>query len=173
MTYPPPSVPVFPAGYGPLPADFNTWIQAPFGFLTAQTVLRVQQSTGQGPFGTNTFNTITYDTVLEDPFSGWDSGSSKYTVPFTGWYEITLGHSISTINTITEAVPYITGTTQYEMVELSNVSSTEGGTSASILLPLIGGEDTIRGQLWTSAAASIDVSAPGRYPWLEVTFISQ
>jgi hypothetical protein len=172
MTYPPPPVPVFPAGYGPLPADFNTWIQAPFGFLTAQTVLRVQQSAAQGPFSTTSFNTITFNTVLEDPFSGWNASSHKYVVPFTGWYEITLGYSISTINTITEGVIYITGTTQYELSEITNVSSTEGGGGASIILPLIGGEDYVQGQLWTSAASSIDVSAAGRLPWMEIVFVS-
>jgi hypothetical protein len=178
VTLSPPLVPVFPAGYGPLPADFDTWVQDTFGFITAQVVFRAEQHTTQS-LSSAAFTTITYDTILEDPYGGWSATSTSsqaahsWLAPFTGWYEITLNHSISTVTTVTEAVPYISATTQWEMSEVSCTSSTEGGTGASLLVSMVGGSDYVQGQAWSSAAASIDVSAAGRYPWMEITFISQ
>lgn len=169
MTLSPPLIPVFPAGYGPLPADFDTWVQGSFGFLTAQVVFRAEMRTTQT---LNGFTPILYDTILEDPYSGWNASSHVWTAPFSGWYEVTLGHSIATATVITEAVPEISGTT-YEMSEVSATSSTEGGTGASLLASMVGGIDYVQGVAWTSASVSIDVSSAGRYPWLECTFLSQ
>jgi len=169
MSLSPPLIPVFPAGYGPLPADFDTWVQDSFGFLTAQVVFRAEQHTTQT---LNGFTPITYDTILEDPYSGWNAFTGEWLAPFSGWYEITLGHSIATATVITEAVPEISGTL-YEMSEVTCTSSNEGGTSASLLASMVGGIDYVRGVAWTSASVSIDVSSEGRVPWIEVSFISQ
>ena len=169
MTLSPPLIPVFPAGYGPLPSDFDTWVQASFGFLTAQVVFRAEMRTTQT---LNGFTPILYDTILEDPYSGWNASSHVWTAPFSGWYEVTLNHSIATATVITEAVPEISGTT-YEMSEVTCTSSTEGGTGASLLASMVGGIDYVQGVAWTSASVSIDVSSAGRYPWLECTFLSQ
>ena len=167
--YSPPSIPVFPAGFSPQAPDMDNWIQDSFGFLTAQVVFRAEQHTTQT---LNGFTPISYDTILEDPWSGWNASSFVWLAPFSGWYEVTLGHSIATATVITEAVPEISGIT-YEMSEVTCTSSTEGGTSSSLLASMVGGIDYVQGVAWTSASVSIDVSAPGRYPWLECTFISQ
>ena len=167
--YSPPSIPVFPAGFSPQASDMNNWIQDSFGFLTTQVVFRAEQHTSQSLSG---FTLIEYDTVLEDPWGGWNGSTFAWLAPFTGWYEITLQHSISTAVTITEAVPLISYA-PYEMSEVTCTSSTEGGTGASLLISLIGGIDTVQGEAWTSASVSIDVSAPGRYPSIEISYISQ
>ena len=167
--YSPPLIPVFPAGFAPQASDMNNWIQDSFGFLTAQVVFRAEMRTTQV---LNGFTPILYDTVLEDPYSGWNASSHVWTAPFSGWYEVTLNHSIATATVITEAVPEISGTT-YEMSEVSCTSSTEGGTGASLLASMVGGIDFVQGVAWTSASVSIDVSSAGRVPWIEVTFISQ
>jgi len=173
-TLPPPQIPVFPAGFGPLPADFNNWVQATLGFCTAGLLLRAEQQAGGGQAITaSTFTSITYDTVLEDPYQGWDPVNHKYVVPYTGWYEITMGYSIVSASATIEAVPIISGTTRYELSELTCVSNTLGGAGASLVVPLIGGIDSVRGQAWSSANVTTDTTAAGRFPWLEVTYISQ
>ena len=56
--------------------------------------------------------TIGFDTVAEDPYSGWDSGTFLWTPPagYSGWYQATL-----TVRTVTVAAnvnlrPLLAGT---------------------------------------------------------------
>jgi hypothetical protein len=168
----PPMPPVFPAGYGPYYEDFEGWIENTFGFLTSQIVFRAQQQTAQSlPAGQ--FTVISYDTVLEDPYGGWQAGSDSWQAPYSGWYLITVQHSYTGGAAISEAAVIVSGGTPYEMSEVTGSSLTEGGAGASLLTSLVGGADTVQGVAWINATLNTDVSAPGRYPSIEITFVSQ
>lgn len=172
MTTPdPPDIPVFPAGHGPVTADFNNWIQTPFIFCTNGIMLRVEQRSSQS-ISTTTFTTITFDTVLEDPYSGWGSGAHKWTAPFSGWYQITLGWSVRLTSTVAGAAINITGVVN-EFSQVLNTSTTMGGAGCSFITSLLGGIDTVAGTAWSQFATTTDTTSAGRFPWMEITFVSQ
>ena len=169
--YAPPAVPGFPAGYGPLPADFNTWVQATLGFLTTSVVFRAEQTSAQ-TIGTG-LTTLTFDTVLEDPYSGWAPGTNRWTAPYTGLYHVTVSCSIATAAIIFQTSLEVTGTTQYETTDVTLSGLTLGGGNAAAIVPLIGGSDYVTGIAQASSSSPTDVSSPGRFPTMEIAFISQ
>jgi hypothetical protein len=172
MPLAPPPVPVFSAGAGYLPAGLNTLVQSSLGFQTAGIVFRAVQKTTQA-ITASTFTTLTMDTVLEDPYSGWNSGSNEWLAPFTGWYEITMAWSCGAAAATIEAVIAISGL-QYELEEVTVASAITGGAGASLgPVPLVGGQDFVQAQAWSSAGVSTSTASNGRQPWLEITFVSQ
>lgn len=174
MTMPtPPSTPVFPAGYSPVPSDFDGWVQNDLGFLTGSVVFRGKQTVQQPITPGGTFVVLSLDTVLEDPYSGWVPSLNRWEAPFTGWYEVTVFASVATQAVILQTAVDITNAIQYIGSGLTLNSSTLGGGCTSVLVPMIGGTDYIQAQAETSAAADTDVSSQGRQPSMEITFVSQ
>jgi hypothetical protein len=172
---PPPAVPVFPAGYGPLPADFNGWVQAPLGFLTGQVVFRGAQTVTQS-YTAGSNNVIRYDTVNEDPYAGWNGSPSWWWLaPYTGWYEIIVTVSLAATTNYAQAAIFVTGgTQQYISSEHQGPAGTFGGAGAYAIVALTGGVDYVQGIVMpVTSTVSNDVSAPGRYPRLTISYLSQ
>lgn len=92
MTIPVPSVPNFLAGSGPQQSDFQSlWVNAA-AFFQQRVIFRASQTastTTLPPSGA--FTTVKYDTVIEDPYSGWSASAHNWTAPvgYSGWYQIT------------------------------------------------------------------------------------
>jgi hypothetical protein len=169
--YSPPAVPQFPAGFGPLPANFDAWVQAPFGFLTDLVVFRAERHASQSISAT-TYTPIQYDTILEDPFAGWAATvANAWTAPFTGWYEICVTAQVSTSSVVMSAGAQITGSVVYRLDQLSTPTM-PGGVTTSYTSAMVGGSDYVQGIAWTSIAAALSATA-GRYSSVEITFLSE
>ncbi len=92
MTTPDPSVPDFLAGSGPQQSDMQSLWVNPAAFFQQRVIFRASQTAGVTNLpGAGTYTTIAYDTILEDPYSGWSSGAHNWTAPagYSGWYQAT------------------------------------------------------------------------------------
>jgi hypothetical protein len=170
VTYPPPPVPDFPAGYGPYATDFDSWVQAPFGFLTNNVVFRAERHASQ-TLTASTNVTIEYDTILEDPFGGWNATSYWWLAPYTGWYLVTLTATCSVVSGIIEALIGTPETLQRGSLTSMN-SSVFGGASASQVVPLTGGYDYVYGCTNVNASTTTN-TVDGRYSTMEITYVSE
>lgn len=169
-----PVAPDFIAGYGPLPADFNAWVQAPFTFLTSKVVFRAQMQGGTSLSAGST--QVYWDTILEDPYGGWSAGAGTWTCPAgcSGWYEVTM--SAWTANPgvttdVAESILYLNGSIYSEMSASWGVDGHATGTSGSVPVSLYGGQDSISGWIYSSAAVSTP-TVNGQWPTIEVVWIS-
>lgn len=169
----PPSTPVFPAGYSPVPADFDSWVQGDLGFLTGSIVFRGKQTVQQAITPAATFVVLSLDTVLEDPYSGWNASLNRWAAPYTGWYEVTVFSSVATQAVILQTAVELTNTQQFIGSGFTQLAATLGGGSTSQIVPMIGGTDYVQAMAWTSAASDTDVSSQGRQPSMEITYVSQ
>jgi hypothetical protein len=171
--YAPPAIPVFPAGYGPLPSDMDNWIQSPLGFQTQGIVFRAERHASQSLAAPGN-TTILWDTVLEDPYSGYSSGSGEWTAPYSGYYAVSvtivvtpglganIGAGITTIETVYKTSAALTS------------SALAGGASAAQLVPAVGGVDYIAGFGYSSSGSTITTSTVnGLYSSMEISFVSQ
>jgi hypothetical protein len=170
MTGSPPAVPQFATGYGYLPSDFDNLIQVPLTFLTTGIIFRAEQHAGQAlTGGSNTV--IQYNTILEDPYAGWSATAYTYTVPYTGWYEITVTGTMTVTGTPIEVLiktPESTISGGAHPV----LASYPGMASCSQTLPLTGGEDTVQGVTLVSTSTNTN-TVNGRYSTIEISFVSQ
>jgi len=177
MPYSPVATPNFPAGYPATPANFTTWVQDSLGFATAGTMFRGQRVAAQSLSAT-TYNIIDFDTIAEDPYSGWSATSTgsqaafSYLVPFTGWYQILVTACIATLSTTLGAAISITGNaTQLLQAEVLVSNQNTGGATGTVTLPLTGGFDYVQGQAWVGNAATTNTTST--FPTtMEILFIS-
>lgn len=173
MSIQPPDIPVFPAGYAPLGTDMDNWVQTPFTFLTTGIMFRAERAASQSISAT-TFTVVQYDTVLEDPYGGWNSGSHEWVAPADGWYEITVTSMVSAVNGVLIGAIAITGTNPtYESTEIPIFTSAFGGGSAQALVYLVGGVDNVQGSVWCSVAATTPTTNEGRFPSMQISYVSQ
>jgi hypothetical protein len=170
VLYAPPAIPQFAAGYPYLPSDFNNLVQAPLAFLTTGIFFRAEQHTAQ-PITATTFTVVAYDTITEDPYSGWNATFSRWLAPYTGWYQITVDDNITSTPDILAGV-FITGTTRYDLAQ-QQPGLGAGGVSASVILPLVGGTDYVQSRVWVNPGATLDTNTPGRYSSMEISYVSQ
>jgi hypothetical protein len=176
-TYSPPSVPVFPAGYGPQALDFYNWWYQTAGFLQTGVVFRASQATTATSLpDSGAATTIEFDTVAEDPYSGWDSGTYLWTPPagYSGWYQATLTVRTADVGTDVDLRALLAGT--YD-INLSTVmgATTGGGCEGTFIVYLVGGQDTVGGaaELLNSGSAVDTSIASGRQSTLELVLVSQ
>jgi hypothetical protein len=175
---PPPVSPVFPAGYGPLPADFETWVRRSFRYCCEQAVFRGVATTGQS-LPAATFTPLTFGSVLEDPWGGWSATSTgtqaanSWLAPWTGLYRVTFRYLTGAVSTAYHdpAIGVSGISPWYEAGGVLAPTAIGGGGEASILVPLIGGTDYVQALAWCSAAATTDASAPGRCSSVEITSV--
>ena len=179
MTNPLPApLPLFPAGYAPSASDFDTWITYPLRFCTSSVVFMVEQTVQQS-FPQNTATTVVYDTVLYDPYGGWRSATNYWVAPYTGWYLVTATvslHSLSAGGALFQVALDVSNSAKYVGADLQSEATTVSGAFITAMVPMTGGEDWV-GTVMTAAGSvatyETDTSAPGRYPAMEVTFLSQ
>jgi len=175
---PPTAVPVFVAGYEPVPSDFDGWVQTPFTFLTAGTVYRGVQEVPGGQALAAGSNVLSYDTVPEDPYGGWSAvatssqPANSWLVPYTGTYEITVTASSSSAGWIGAGVQVSGGTAETGQNVPTPSGSPSGVSSATVTVQLTGGVDYIQGVLNCSASGSTDTATAGLQPSMEITYVS-
>ena len=174
MTGTDPVVPAFPAGYGPLPADFNGWVQAPFQFLTTRVVFRAEYH-GVTTLTGSLYNTVPYDTILEDPYSGWNASSHVWACPAgcSGLYEVSmtgLGASAGNATTAFEVALYLDGSLYYEASTDWAVNGHASGTCGTTVVSMIGGVDSVSGRIWTNTTVNTTGTA-GQYPTIEIMWL--
>jgi hypothetical protein len=176
-TFSPPSVPVFPAGYGPQAEDFYNWWYQTASFLQAGVVFRASQTTTATVLpDSGAATTIGFDTVAEDPYSGWDSGTFLWTPPagYSGWYQATLNVRTANVAVNVDLRPLLAGTYGYQLSTI--MGATFGaGAGGTYIVYLVGGQDTIGGacQLLNSDA-NVDTSiTAGQQSTFELVWISQ
>lgn len=167
----PPSLPVFPPGYGPVAEDFENWVQQSLGYCCTGTVFRAEQHATQA-ISASTFTPIAYDTVLEDPFKGWSAVATSaqpaysWLVPWDATYRITFRYLQNSLSALHGHDPAfgISGT----------VPAQEGGAvpgaggDATMLLPLIAG-DYVQFLAWCNVSMNTSAGGAGQYASVEIT----
>lgn len=173
MTYPAPVVPAFTAGDAPDVLDFTSLIVDTLGFCAASVIFRGEQRSSQSTGAGSTISQLLLDTVLEDPYGGWDPSAMEWTAPYDAWYEITVGASVGATagNPYIAAAAIISGT-RYELDSPQTFSGNSGGAVGSVIAWMTGGADTLQAAILSTITTSTDTSNPGRYPFLEVSFAS-
>jgi hypothetical protein len=177
-TYSPPLVPVFPAGYGPQASDFDTWWYQNASFFQNRIVFRADQenaATSLPDSGAST--TIAYDTVLEDPYSGWNASTHLWTPPagYSGWFQVTVTIRTVALGTLVGLRPALTGTWTYHLDSVQGASAGGAGASATFRVYLTGAQDNAGGacQLLNSGSAVNTSLTAGQRSTLEIVWISQ
>ena len=176
QVYSPPAIPAFPAGYGPLASDMDTWVQATLGFYAQGILFRGIQAVSES-LTSGSFKTLSWDTVLEDPtgsYSATATGSqsaNSFLAPWTGWYEITFGWSYGPAGlTDSQSALLIDGTTSYHLGQIGLAQACGLG---SFIIPLVGTVDYVEMQAFVSSSGlSTTVSAAGLQPACEISFVS-
>ena len=177
-TYGPPAVPVFNAGAGPSAAGLNTrWYQNA-AFLQNKVVFRASQTTTATSLpDSSVATTIGFDTVAEDPYSGWDSGTFLWTPPagYSGWYQATLTIRTVTLANNTDLRPLLAGTYAYTLACVMGSSSNGAGAEGTFTVYLVGGQDSVGGacQLLNSGAAKNTSLTAGQQSAFELVWVSQ
>ena len=173
MTGLPPAVPVFPAGYAPLPADFNSWVQAPFQALTSRVVFRAAKTTAQTlAAGTNT--AIAFNSIIEDPYSGWNSGTNTWTPPaaWSGTYVVSAGIFVAGTTGVRLAVSVgLNGSSLYTLCSAWANTSPSNAVCGEAPVQLVGGQDQISVLGFASAAVAVGTAA-GQQCTVEITWYS-
>lgn len=177
-TWAAPSVPVFPAGYGPAQSDLDTWIYQTFGFLQTRVVFRASQTaTATSLPDTGAAATIQFDTVAEDPYSGWDGSTHLWTPPegYSGWYQATLLVRTVTLADNVDLRPLLAGTYGYQLSCVMGASAYGAGASGTFIVYLVGGQDAIGGacELLNSGSAVNTSLTSGQQSALELVWLSQ
>lgn len=165
-----PALPNLVTGYGPQQGDLYSLVTSPLAFAQQRTVFRATQSATTTTLpSSGAATTIKYDTVLEDPYEAWSTGTFAWAVPFTGWYQVTftVGTGTAPANTI-----------------LAVYSGNDARPAASLVLPSTGGsvqgiayvygtagQDSITVQAAVLNSASNVSTSTSLIPTLEITYL--
>lgn len=180
MTTPTPQVPYYISGANPQQGDIYSLVTNPMSFYQQRMVLRVRQTvtgTSLPAAGTNTV--IAFDTVDEDPYSGWSSGSHSWTPPagFSGWFAVTIslfgpsnGHNNIFLATSVSMAGFGSGVLGVLPVLGATVP---GGVAGMVWGYLIGGQDAVQGfgQIINSAAAFVLGTTTGQQSSMEIIWL--
>lgn len=170
-----PVVPYFQAGFAPLNSDFDQWIQAPNAFLASKVVFRAELTNALALINGDTL--IPFDSILEDPFSGWASGSSEWLCPagYTGTYDVALTISCQPQGPqpVLQARVGVNSAAQEFTVDKAWVpaSSVPGIASGSCQVQLYGGTDSVQGYAHLSATGNA-VTTAGQRCQMTITWTS-
>jgi hypothetical protein len=179
-TYGPPSVPGFPAGFGPQATDFGTWVFRNFAFFQNGVVLRASQATTATTLPDTAVSTkIAYDSILEDPYSGWNASTHLWTPPagYSGWYQVTVTIRTATLADLVNLQPALAGTWTYGLgiLQAQGAGTPGGGASGTFTVYLTGGQDTVGGAcgLYNSGSNVSTSLTAGQQSALEIVWVSQ
>ena len=165
-------VPSFPAGYGPVPTDFDSWVQAPLAALTSRVVFRAAKTNSQTLAAGN--NTIQFNSIIEDPFSGWNATTYTWTPPaaWSGTYIVragivtggTAGGRIGVLIGLNGSALYTLDTT-WTSPSIANAACGEAPVQ------LVGGQDQV--SILGYSTVGVNVGTPaGEQCTVEVTWYS-
>jgi hypothetical protein len=177
-TWPAPAVPVFAAGAAPTETVMDGLWYNFAGFAQTGVVLRVSQSSAATSLpDTGAVTKIGYDTVAEDPYSGWSASSHEWTPPtgYSGWYQATVTIRTVTLSNLVDLRPALAGTYTYNLTTVQGSSSAGAGACATFTVYLIGGQDTLGAacQLLNSGSNVNTSLTAGQQSTLEIVYLSQ
>lgn len=177
-TWPAPSVPVFPAGYGPTQTDLDNWWYNVAGFLQQGVVFRASQTSAATSLPDSGASTlIHFDTVAEDPYSGWDDSTYLWTPPagYSGWYQATLLVRTAEVGADVDLRPLLAGTYGQALATAQGTTGFGAGVSGTYAVYLVGGQDTIGGACeLLNSSANVDTSTTaGQVSTFELVWLSQ
>ena len=176
-----PSVPAFLAGFGPQQGDFTSLWTNPATFFQGRVVFRATQTSGATTIPhSGAEATIAFNNIIEDPYSGWSSGSHSWTPPsgYSGWYQVLLTVWVTGAST-TDVVltPAVTtplfGGASFPLTNIA-IGTTPSAAEAPAIVYLAGGQDSVKGQASVanaSADLTTDVTA-GQNSSLEILWLS-
>ena len=174
-----PQVPIFPAGYAPLPSDFNGWIQAPMQFLTSKVVFSAELTTGT-TLTNGTGVVLPFNSSIYDPLGGWNGTSHEWLCPagYSGTYEVTVTVSSASNSDTTSAVQALvavnTPTLEYAVGKSAVPSGSSALASGSMLVQLYGGVDYVQGLGFFAASSgnSSVITTAGQRCQIAITWVS-
>jgi hypothetical protein len=184
MTTPLPSLPDFLAGFGPQQSDLQSlWVNAA-AFFQQRVVFRASQTgTITNLPNSGAFATIAYDTILEDPYSGWSSGAHNWTPPagYSGWYQVTAtvfvqAPGVAGVGLKLQTLAASTGSGT--LVTVIVPSATVGAAEATWYVYLTGGQDAVSVQAGVQNAGTIiggvntNDTPSGQLSTMELSWIS-
>jgi hypothetical protein len=181
MPQPVPAVPQAPAGWHPVQADLDLWITDSFSFLSQPANFRAQLQGVQSLAG-GAFNVLHYDTVLEDPYTGWSAVATGSQPAYSwlcpagcaGWYEAsvtvqTASQGAGTANQLLGAIALNGTLWQYASDDWA-AASAPSGSSGPAQVPMLPGDYL---QVWAFTTQNVSTPATaGQYPALELTWVS-
>lgn len=175
-TFPPPTVPVFPAGYQPQQADFTAWWYDNLGFFQTKVVLRARQATAATSLpASGAITPIVYDTIDEDPFAGWSVSQNGWIPPagYSGWYQVTITLFTNPVPTGAAIRALIGGSNSFDLATNPASSVHTGGAEGQSTVYLIGGQDLVRGSgsLLNSASAVTTSILGGQQSSMEIVWL--
>jgi len=169
----PQSVPFWPAGYQADTELFNNLGQQTLGWLANRFMFRATRNAAQG-IVSNTNTLITYDTILEDPYSGWQTlQPAGWTVPFTGWYEITTTSTNTGAAVFLATGANISGLYNFFSADILTSASFAGGSHGTYTVQLNGGTDYVSGFIYSGNGGSTTGSTNGFRCSIEILYLSQ
>jgi hypothetical protein len=155
---PPPGGPVIPAGLAvhgsQLTADLNQLITNPVLFAATGIFARLRQAAGTQTLTAGAATMVAYDTVDEDPYSGWSATATATQAAWSwqppagcsGWFHVHLTVSLGTVpsDAVLRPVVYVTGQPQFA-VETAKAPNVPQVATGSALVYAVGGADYIQG----------------------------
>jgi hypothetical protein len=171
-----PSVPDFLAGVGPQQSDMQSlWVNAATFYRTRVVFRATQTSTATTIPDTGAYTTIAFDTILEDPYSGWNATSHHWQAPagYSGWYLATACVFVVTAPVQSIIAINILGSAQVEPASAISCTGQAGVTCADYAF-LAGGQDalTVQGALLNSSSSVTTSLNTGYTSTFEVLWIS-
>ena len=174
-----PVIPFFPAGFKPLHTDFDGWIQAPLSFLTSKVLFRAELTNALS-LTNNVAAVIPFNSILEDPLSGWQAGSSQWLCPagYSGLYSVTLTVSSgpNASNPVIQARVGIDTSAFVYTVDKAWVpggGSVPGIASGAVPVQLFGGQDAVQGIAFLIGANGDVSTTAGQRCEITICWISQ
>lgn len=181
MPQPAPPVPQVPAGWGPVQADMDLWVTNSFSFLSQPANLRASRAAAQ-PLTGGSFNVVQFDTIAEDPYSGWSATTTANQPAWSwlcpagcgGWYEASLSAQAAsqgsgTTNQLVAAIALNGTVYQYGSDDWAPASA-PGGSSGPVQVPMLPGDYL---QMWVLTTASVSTpTTAGELPAFELTWVS-
>ena len=173
------STPHGTAGLGQQYANLTYLISDSFGFLTSKAVFRGTQAVSQSLSASVVSNTITLDTVLEDPYGGWTGSPWYYWMPpqgVSGWF-LCVGNVFTTAPATANATnPLVAtnGADNYAGSLTSNPSVAHAcGRPVIAMVYLLGGVNLVQLQAVLAGGANLATSVTaGTNSHLEICWIS-
>lgn len=178
---PNPAVPSVPAGWKPAQADFTLWVTTTFSYLSQPANFRAQLTAAQSLTG-GAFQVIHFDSIIEDPYSGWSASGSSTQAAWSwlcpaghgGWYEVTLSGFASsqgagTTSQVATGLVLNGALWQYASDDWA-VAGAVSGSSGSLQVPLLPG-DYVQAAIFVTASVSTPAAA-GELPAIELNWVS-
>jgi hypothetical protein len=178
LTWPAPSVPVFPAGAGLTETNFDSLWYDTAGFLQNRVVFRASQSSAATTLpDTGVATVIAFDTVLEDPYSGWNASTHAWEPPagYSAWYDVTLTIRTATLASLVNLRPVLGGTHSFTLSCVQGSSNHGAGICATWSVYLVGGADNVSGACeLINSGSNVNTSVTsGQQSAIEVVWVTQ